>query len=344
MGKAENWEMLMMRRLWVLVTVGLTISALHTTCRLMAGPREVVDLEEAKADPDFAVQGEYLAEGVRLPEGTKDKIGAQVVALGSGKFDVYLLDGGLPGEGWQRGDLRFRLRAERNPEGVVVLDDGGWKGRFSDGKLELAHEKGFACQLVKVERKSPTLGAKPPEGAIVLFDGTNLDWFPGGKFGPEQSLFSGVISKPAFNSCQIHLEFRLTWMPEARGQARSNSGVYVHNCYEIQVLDSFGLEGLHNECGGIYSIKDPDVNMCFPPMTWQTYDIDFIAPKYDESGNKIANARITVRHNGVVIHDNFELPRATPGGQPEGPGPRGIQLQGHGCHVHYRNIWVVPKD
>jgi hypothetical protein len=83
--------------------------------------------------------------------------------------------------------------------------------------------------------------------------------------------------------------------------------------------------------------------MCFPPLTWQTYDIDFTAARYDDQGNKIKNARITVRHNGVVIIDDFEIPRGTPGKDPEGPGPGPLYLQGHGNPVVYRNIWVVPK-
>jgi hypothetical protein len=131
-------------------------------------------------------------------------------------------------------------------------------------------------------------------------------------------------------------------MPKAGGQGRSNSGVYVHNCYEIQVLDSFGLKGENNECGGFYSIKAPDVNMCFPPLEWQTYDIDFTAPKY-EGDKKVTNGRITLKHNGVVIHDNLELPKGTPGRQPEGPAPRPLYLQGHGNHVHYQNVWVEEK-
>ena len=131
-------------------------------------------------------------------------------------------------------------------------------------------------------------------------------------------------------------------MPSARGQARSNSGVYLHDCYEIQVLDSFGLEGKDNECGGFYKLRKPDVNMCFPPLTWQTYDVKFTAPKY-EDGKKVANARVEVRHNGVVIHPEFELPHATPGRQDEGPAPRPFYLQGHGNKVEYRNIWVKEK-
>jgi len=179
---------------------------------------------------------------------------------------------------------------------------------------------------------------------VVIFDGSNLDKFEPaeGHLTEDKCILSGVVTKPEYNDYHLHLEFRLSWMPEARGQGRSNSGVYLHDCYEIQVLDSFGLEGRADECGGIYGMKAPRVNMCLPPLTWQTYDIDFVAPKY-EGDKKIANAKITLRQNGVLIYDNLELPNATPGRLPEGPGPRGIYLQGHGCKVLYRNVWLQEK-
>ncbi len=320
----------------------LIVVAAMRTCCVSAERREVWTLEEAQADPDFAIQGEYLGEGT-LPEKGRCKIGAQVIARGKGKFEAYILLGGLPGEGWKRGDPRVRLEGQRK-DGQVVLTGDGHSATIAEGKLRINCEKsGKTFVLSRVERKSPTLGAKPPKGAVVLLNGDSSEWFPGAHPGPEGSIFSGATSKAAFDSYLLHLEFRLTWMPEARGQGRSNSGVYIHNCYEIQVLDSFGLEGRDNECGGLYSIKAPDVNACLPPMVWQTYDVEFTAPKYDKDGKKVANARLTVQHNGIVIHDDLELPRATPGGQGEGPGPRAIMLQGHGCHVHYRNIWLVPK-
>jgi hypothetical protein len=109
------------------------------------------------------------------------------------------------------------------------------------------------------------------------------------------------------------------------------------------VLDSFGLKEKDNECGGIYSIAAPLVNMCFPPLTWQTYDIDFTAARYDSEGKKMQNARITVYHNGVVIHDDRELSHETPGHSPEGPAPDALYLQGHNDPVVFRNIWAVPK-
>ena len=105
----------------------------------------------------------------------------------------------------------------------------------------------------------------------------------------DKNLMSEATSKQKFTDYTLHVEFRLSYMPEARGQARSNSGIYLHDCYEIQVLDSFGLEGEDNECGGIYQFRKPDVNMCYPPLTWQTYDVDFTAPRYKD-GKKTANA------------------------------------------------------
>ena len=150
-----------------------------------------------------------------------------------------------------------------------------------------------------------------------------------------------LVSRRTFQDHRIHLEFRTPFMPTARGQARGNSGVYVQGRYEVQVLDSYGLEGKDNECGGVYKIAAPRVNMCAPPLQWQTYDITFYAPKFDADGNRTADARLSVLHNGVVIHDNLTIPRLTGGGRGADlgkPGP--LLLQDHGNPVRYRNIWA----
>ena len=198
-------------------------------------------------------------------------------------------------------------------------------------------------QLEKVVRKSPTLGAKPPANATVIFDGSSVDGLNGGKIVEEDLLAAtNVESKAKFGDHKLHVEFRTPFMPKSRGQGRGNSGVYVQSRYEVQVLDSFGLDGKDNECGGIYSVSEPAVNMCLPPLSWQTYDIDFTAARYD-GDKKVKNARITVRHNGVVIHDDIELPQGTPGRHPEGPEDDAVFLQDHSNPVVFRNVWAVEK-
>jgi hypothetical protein len=180
---------------------------------------------------------------------------------------------------------------------------------------------------------------------MVLFDGKNADAWKDGKVDERGFLRCGTTSKDLFKHYTLHLEFMLPFKPFARGQGRANSGVYHQDRYEVQVLDSFGLKGENNECGGIYTISSPKVNMCLPPLQWQTYDIDFTAAKFDAQGQRTAWARITVRHNGVLIQDNVELPRTTTSSGiktiTDTPGP--FQLQEHGNPVYYRNIWVLEK-
>ena len=151
-----------------------------------------------------------------------------------------------------------------------------------------------------------------------------------------------IVSKKKFTDFRLHLEFRTPFMPEARGQKRGNSGMYLQGRYEVQILDSYALEGVDNECGGIYQISSPKVNMCAPPMQWQTYDVIFYAPRFDSKGEKVSNARLTLDHNGVTIYNNLELPNPTGGGLDIlADQPGGLMLQEHDDAVQFRNIWVV---
>ena len=293
-----------------------------------------------EVDADYQFQGEYVGE--LQVEGSAQKFGAQLIALGNGEFKSVAYFGGLPGAGW---DSETKFEAEGKRDGEQVIIDGEHAKAFSDGKrLKVISDEGEELgTLEKTVRKSPTLGKKPPQGAVVLFDGKSAEKWKNGKIENEL-LVEGTTSKPTFQSHTLHIEFRLPYQPEDRGQGRGNSGIYLQGRYEVQMLDSFGLGGEHNECGGIYSIKKPDVNMCLPPLVWQTYDIDFTAAKYDDEGKVVQHPKMTVKHNGVVIHKDVELKKSTTAA-PVKPGtdPGPVYLQNHACPVRYRNVWVVEK-
>lgn len=296
----------------------------------------IAEPTKLKDDADFAIQGEYATDG-------DPKMGAQVIARGLGEFEIKFLQGGLPGDGWD-GKSSTKATAKRDGSSASIIGRNT-SGTIGDGKLTIKSGLGDGLTFKKVERKSKTIGAKPPEGAVVLFgkEGDEKNW-NGGKIvelSDGKYLDVGVKSKQAFGAFKAHVEFRLPWMPNSTGQGRANSGVYFQDRYECQVLDSFGLTGENNECGGIYTQFKPSVNMCYPPMLWQTYDIDFAPALFDDTGKKTKNARATVLHNGVTIHDDIEFPKECPGGEKESAKPGVFQFQNHGDPVVYRNVWVV---
>jgi hypothetical protein len=307
--------------------------------------KEWISPEAAAKVVDFQLQGEYLGKK-DFGAGNEGAVGLQIIALGGGNFRVVAYVGGLPGAGWSRGGERTAHDGKLNNQGQLKFADqkGEVIGTLKAGKLTITTGDA-SIEMKKVARKSPTMGKAAPKGAVVLFDGTKeaaKNNFQRGQVVMENLLRHDVETNAKFGDHQLHLEFRLPFMPYARGQGRGNSGMYVQGRYECQILDSFGLAGENNECGGIYSIAKPAVNMCLPPLVWQTYDVDFTAARYD-AGKKVKNARVTISHNGVKIHDDLELPNGTPGKHSEGPGPQILYLQGHGNPVVFRNIWVVKK-
>lgn len=302
----------------------------------------VTDL--AHVDADYYLQGEYSGS-VLFSDGYYRTVGLQVVALGDGKFDALWHQGGLPGNGYD-GTTRRKLSGQRTDSATVLNGDDGLTIELQAGHPALVKNSsgGLLGSLQPQQRYSLTEGAAPPSNAIVLFDGKNVDRLKNAKVTSDGLLEIGAETKDPVRNFTLHAEFRTPYMPYARGQARGNSGFYLQKRYEVQVLDSFGLEQQFNDCASLYRFKGPDLNMNFPPLRWQTYDIDFTAPKFDSDGKRTTKGRITVRHNGVVVHNNLELDNKTGGGSPEGPNPLPILLQNHGNPVHFRNVWLVDHD
>lgn len=282
-------------------------------------------------DFDSRVQGEYESAGTSLA--------AQVIALGDGAFDLVLLRDGLPGRGpAPQRQPRRRIGGQRRGQRVVfhgedfeaVGDGESLRGTLGRGEV-------FAMR--RVQRESPTLLAMPPAGATVLFDGETQGFT--GQVDENGFLEAGATSLRRFRDFFLHVEFRTPFMPRARGQGRGNSGVYLQGRYEIQILDSFGLAGEWNECGGVYEVARPRLNMSFPPLAWQTYDIDFRAARFGLDGKRVEPARVSVRHNGVAIHRDRALFGPTGQGAPETPDAGALFLQDHWNPVVFRNLWIV---
>jgi hypothetical protein len=358
----------------IVLTRGIIAAAIGASV-LAAGPAgaraaekkgDAVYTDPAEAGPDLAVQGEY--EGTIAGGG---KFAAQTIVLGGDAFQAVFYRGGLPGAGWDKSE-RIALDGKteggrtvfapseakkkylgKAPEEFSALKSPpakqpDWSATIADGRMTGKTDKGEAFDLRRTVRESPTLGAKPPAGAIVLFDGTGKDAWTGGRVDETKKTLCtdgrDIKTNQKFLNYTMHVEFLLPFRPAARGQGRGNSGFYQADLYEVQILDSFGLEGASNECGGVYTKAAPQVNMCLPPLQWQTYDVDFQSAQADAGGAKTKNAVITLRHNGVVIHENFEINGKTGGArnEPEGtPGP--IKLQGHGNPLQFRNIWIVQR-
>ncbi len=304
-------------------------------------------LDPQEAGLTYKIQGEY-AGAITGADGAVKPLGIQVIALGKNRFEAVLSPGGLPGAGWDGGEKRLRIEGSLNAEQQKARFQGQEYSLTTDGKtLVGTAPDGAQISAERKVRQSPTEGLEPPEGAIILFDGRNADSWQHGFVDDQGRLAvhrqskkqSFRTKKTDFRGIRLHLEFMTPFQPDARGQGRGNSGVFLPGNWEVQVLDSFGLEGKDNECGGIYKVKAPRVNMAFPPLTWQTFDIEYRAGRQESPDAKVLEpSTITVRHNGVLIHENVEVDPIRPGRAKTIEGP--ITLQDHNNPVFYRNIWV----
>ncbi|MDX1964848.1 MAG: DUF1080 domain-containing protein [Pirellulales bacterium] len=197
---------------------------------------------------------------------------------------------------------------------------------------------------------TPGVENGPPSDAIVLFDGKSLDaWHNGDKWKIENGAATvqreGITTKQSFGDCQLHIEWASPEHVTGEGQGRGNSGVYFMGNYEVQVLDSYNnTTYFDGQCASIYKQSPPLVNACRKPGEWQTYDIIFTAPKFDDAGNVTKKAAFTVLHNGVLVQNHFELEGTTAWDRApqyqKHPEKLPISLQNHGNPVKYRNIWI----
>lgn len=210
----------------------------------------------------------------------------------------------------------------------------------------------FKSGKVWPEPKLVTPGERngPPSDAIVLFDGKSLSaWESGDKWkianGEATVQSSGISTKQAFGDCQLHIEWASPEVVSGSGQGRGNSGVYFMGNYEVQILDSHNnLTYFDGQAASIYKQSPPLVNVCLKPGEWQTYDIIFTAPKFDDAGNATKKAALTVLHNSVLVQNHFELEGTTAWDAApkytKHAAKLPIHLQNHGNPVKYRNIWI----
>jgi len=321
---------------------------------------------EAAAD---ALSGEWSAPATPI---------VQVVALGNGSYRAHIFASDGRGEepvavldGTTNQDVTVFAPP---PTGTIPPEQSkqhptwwpapatsqGWSGRFAQGTFILTTPQGASVTLATHAVGAPTIDLPPPAGAVVLIgpdstvESIQKAWLKAGTTEPTTwtvlpgGILEGVpksgsaLSRQTFGDCTVHLEFRLPFEPSKRGQLRANSGLYFQGRYETQILDSFGLQGVDNECGGFYKIAKPRVNACAPPLIWQTYDAVFHAAGFT-NGKQTRPAQVTLRHNGILIHSDQALDHATTASHFDiGPTPQGIYLQDHGHAVQFRNLWVLP--
>ncbi|MFM8272024.1 MAG: DUF1080 domain-containing protein [Gemmata sp.] len=342
-----------------------------------AAAKKLFDAQAIGAE--LKLQGEYVVK-----DGDK-QTGVQVVARGDKSFHALVLEGGLPGAGWDGG--RYGLLESGPLSGGKVEfrspgDDGASAALDENG---LTLKRGDQTLLLKrVERKSATLGKQPPAGAVVLFGGEkpNVDAFEerkdiDGMTAPlmfEGSLMAGAVTKRKFRDYTLHVEFMTGWEPQNIPWRRADAGVYMLARYEVAIGDSFGFDfdlsgatspqrpklldekgkapkfppakgnGAPRVCGSVFTYPSKVPNACLPPLVWQTLDIEFQAPRFDDKGKKTAKAVVSVKLNGHQTVDKLEVNGPTPHGF-KGPetadGP--IWFEAFGRRVLYRNVWLVER-
>jgi hypothetical protein len=322
------------------------------------------------ATADLHLMGDYEGEWLDAPKGNYYQINkplaAQIVNVREGAYTVRF---------FQQHDARANayFEGEARLDGETIrFDANGWAGTATRDGLTGTVRQGATVirfALKRVDRPSPTLGAKPPAGALVLFDGKNFDHWQHADGRPatwwllddgameirnarseenrKNNIGGDIQTKQSFGDLRCHMEFRYPVEPGKDGQGRGNSGLFFQGGYEVQILNSYGLDGLWNECGALYKLAPPKVNAARRPLQWQSYDIEYRASVWRD-GKKVSPPVISVWLNGVRVHNDEPIIHATAhafatrGDEPQGPAP--IRLQDHNNALQFRNIWIVPLD
>jgi 3-keto-disaccharide hydrolase len=218
--------------------------------------------------------------------------------------------------------------------------------------LDALGVKEYKSGIVWPEPKviEPGKDGSPPSDAIVLFDGKDLSKWRNGenweiKDGYAITRKSDITTKESFGDCQLHVEFATPEKVESSGQGRGNSGVYLMGHYEVQILDSYNNKTYFDgQCGSLYKQTPPMVNACRKPGEWQSFDILFEAPRFNDDGTVKRPGYVTVLHNGVCVQNHFELQGGTfydrPAKYEKHAEKLPMRLQFHGNAMKFRNIWV----
>jgi len=334
----------------------LTFAILLLTIQLVAQNTERVGFEDASKYP---LIGDWKGQWINPQKGHEKEhptITAQINVIDGNRYRVHILP-----ELYNRAPLYLDLEMEEVNQQLIYEKDG-WSFTFSgdscNGFGDLHGDKTW-FKMAKSSFVSPTLGMPAPKNAIDLLsdnglvqwkhdDGNeNITWimkdgvletvsaFWNNGQNRKNGLGGSIQTKQKFGDMQLHLEFRYPVEPGRSGQSRGNSGLFLHGICEIQILNSYSLQGYYDEAGAIYRSHPAKVDAASPPLVWQTYDVDVTMPRFDGEGKKLSEAILTIRLNGKIIHNQQEIKSSV--------GKVAIGLQDHINCLQYRNIWVIEK-
>jgi pimeloyl-ACP methyl ester carboxylesterase len=303
-----------------------TLTQYNPIERLASLAKAKVPIYHIHGDKDRVVP--FAANAAALMQRYR-KLGGEVVVLtaegqGHNMWQGFFQDQDL---------VDFAISRARTTKGIIDIHDGAVSGSADSGSsMPPSSVPPSAMQCI-----GPNGSLLVPEKASVA-----CQWqFENGVLTASPS-WDSVLTKESYQDFRMHIEFNVNESHDDNAEANGNSGIYIQQRYELQILDSFGISAENYKdsyCGSLYRLKKPDQLVSKKPGKWQSYDIAFRAPVFNGT-TKIHNARITVYQNGHLIHDDCDLTRKTGAGQPEAPTAKPIKLQGHHNQVRFRNFWI----